>query len=193
MNYLGHLFLSNNDTELMLSNLFGDFVKGKDLSQFRPKTQEGITLHRAIDNYIDTHPAVVELLHVLYPKLPKVSGIAVDLFFDHLLAKNWDKFHSESLETFLSAFYSSLNTENEEFTVEFKHMIYHMVTVNWISYYPRLEGLEKALNGVSSRISFSNELKNGLPVFLENQALIESTFEIFMKDAIVHFGISNSK
>ena len=193
MNYLGHLFLSNNDTELMLSNLFGDFVKGKDLSQFRPKTQEGITLHRAIDNYIDTHPAVVELLHVLYPKLPKVSGIAVDLFFDHLLAKNWDKFHSESLETFLSAFYSSLNTGNEEFTVEFKHMIYHMVTVNWISYYPRLEGLEKALNGVSSRISFSNELKNGLPVFLENQALIESTFEIFMKDAIVHFGISNSK
>jgi acyl carrier protein phosphodiesterase len=193
MNYLGHLFLSNNDTELMLSNLFGDFVKGKDLSQFRPKTQEGITLHRAIDNYIDTHPAVVELLHVLYPKLPKVSGIAVDLFFDHLLAKNWNKFHAESLETFLNSFYSSLNAENAEFTAEFKHMIHHMVKVNWISYYPRLEGLEKALNGVSSRISFSNELKNGLPVFLENQVLVESTFEIFMKDAIVHFGISNSK
>jgi acyl carrier protein phosphodiesterase len=193
MNYLGHLFLSNNDTELMLSNLFGDFVKGKDLSQFRAKTQEGITLHRAIDNYIDTHPAVVELLHVLYPKLPKVSGIAVDLFFDHLLAKNWDKYHTESLGTFLNAFYSGLNTENEEFTAEFKHMIYHMVKVNWISYYPQLNGLEKALNGVSSRISFSNELKNGLPVFLENQSLIESTFEIYMKDAIVHFGISNSK
>lgn len=193
MNYLGHLFLSNNDTELMLSNLFGDFVKGKDLSQFRPKTQEGITLHRAIDNYIDTHPAVVELLHVLYPKLPKVSGIAVDLFFDHLLAKNWNKFHDDNLDTFLDVFYKSLDTENKEFTSEFKHMIYHMVKVNWISYYLRLEGLEKALNGVSSRISFSNELKNGLPVFLENQALIESTFEIFMKDAIVHFGISNSK
>jgi acyl carrier protein phosphodiesterase len=193
MNYLGHLFFSNNDSELMLSNLFGDFVKGKDLSQFRPKTQEGITLHRAIDNYIDTHPSVVELLHVLYPKLPKVSGIAVDLFFDHLLAKNWEKFHPEKLNTFLTSFYSNLNTENEEFTAEFKHMIHHLVKVNWISYYPQLNGLEKALNGVSSRISFTNELKNGLPVFLENQSLIESTFEIYMKDAIVHFGISNSK
>ena len=193
MNYLGHLFFSNNDSELMLSNLFGDFVKGKDLSQFRPKTQEGITLHRAIDNYIDTHPAVVELLHVLYPKLPKVSGIAVDLFFDHLLAKNWGKFHPEDLNTFLTSFYNNLKTENEEFTAEFKHMIHHLVKVNWISYYPQLNGLQKALNGVSSRISFANELKNGLPVFLENQSLIESTFEIYMKDAIVHFGISNSK
>jgi acyl carrier protein phosphodiesterase len=177
----------------MLSNLFGDFVKGKDLSQFRPKTQEGITLHRAIDNYIDTHSAVVELLHVLYPKLPKVSGIAVDLFFDHLLAKNWEKFHPENLNIFLTSFYSNLNTENEEFTTEFKHIIHHLVKVNWISYYPQLDGLQKALNGVSSRISFANELKNGLPVFLENQSLIESTFEIYMKDAIVHFGIWNSK
>lgn len=193
MNYLGHLFLSNNDTELMLSNLFGDFVKGKDLSQFRKKTQEGIILHRAIDNYVDTHPAVLELLQVLYPKLPKVSGIAVDLFFDHLLAKNWNKFHPENLNTFLNTFYNSLNTENKEFTSEFKQMIHHMVKINWISYYRRLDGLEKALNGVSSRISFTNELKNGLPVFLENQVLIESTFVIYMKDAIVHFGISNSK
>jgi acyl carrier protein phosphodiesterase len=193
MNYLGHLFFSNNDTELMLSNLFGDFVKGKDLSQFRAKTQEGIILHRAIDTYIDTHPAVIELLQVLYPKLPKVSGIAVDLFFDHLLAKNWEKYHPENLNTFLTAFYENLNSGNEEFTIEFKHMIHHMVKVNWISYYPQLDGLEKALNGVSSRISFANELKNGLPVFLENQSLVESTFEIYMKDAIVHFGISNSK
>ena len=193
MNYLGHLFLSNNDTELMLSNLFGDFVKGKDLSQYKVKTQKGIVLHRAIDNYIDTHPAVIELLHILYPTLPKVSGIAVDLFFDHLLAKNWEKYHSLPLNTFLTNFYSSIEMDNEAFTSTFKNMVHHLVKVNWISYYPTINGLEKALHGVSSRISFSNELKNGLPVFLKNQIHIESTFEIFMKDAIAHFDISNSK
>ena len=193
MNYLGHLFFSNNDIELMISNLYGDFVKGRDLSHFSDKTRKGIVLHRAIDQYIDTHSEVRKLLHVLYPQLPKVSGIAVDLFFDHLLAKNWSNFHHLDLDSFLERFYRTLNTDNEEFTTEFKSMIKQLVKVNWISYYPEVSGLEKALHGVSSRISFANELKNGLPVFLENQKLIENTFEIYMRDAIVHFGISNSK
>ena len=193
MNYLGHLFLSNNDTELMLANLFGDFVKGKDLSHFRPKTQEGITLHRSIDNYIDTHPAVLELFHVLYPQLPKVAGIAVDLYFDHLLAKNWNQYHSMKLENFLDRFYTSIDISSPEFSESFRNMITHLVRVNWISYYPTTDGLDKACNGVSSRISFPNELKHGLRVFLEHEKEISTVFEVYMKDAMDYFNIRNSK
>lgn len=190
MNYLGHLFLSNNNTELMLANLFGDFVKGKDLSAYSPEIREGITLHRAIDHYIDTHPAVVELLHTLYPKLPKVAGIAVDLFFDHLLARNWNEYHALPLNEFLARFYDSINVGAAEFSEPFRNMIYHLVKVNWISYYPTTEGLDKACNGVSSRLSFPNELKHGLRVFKENEGEITAAFEVYMKDAVAHFGIS---
>ena len=66
MNYLGHLYFSKNDFELMYYNLFGDFVKGSDLSRFPIKIQEGIRLHREIDHYIDHHPYVRKLLHKLY-------------------------------------------------------------------------------------------------------------------------------
>lgn len=193
MNYLGHLFFSNNDTELMSANLFGDFVKGSDLSGFRPKTQEGIRLHRAIDHFIDTHPAVLELLHELYPKLPKVAGIAVDLYFDHLLAKNWEKYHSKSLDIFLQTFYDAIDLSSDKYSPDFKNMIHHLVKVNWISYYPTLEGLDKACNGVSSRLSFPNELKHGLKVFLEFEEKISTVFDVFMKAAMDYFKIHNSK
>ena len=33
----------------------------------------------------DNHPEVKYLLRNLYPYLPKISGIAIDLYFDHLL------------------------------------------------------------------------------------------------------------
>ena len=56
MNFLGHLYFSNNNPELMYANLFGDFVKGKDLSMYSPQVQKGILLHRKIDDYIDNHP-----------------------------------------------------------------------------------------------------------------------------------------
>ncbi len=193
MNYLGHLFFSNNDTELMLANLFGDFVKGKDLSGFRSKTQQGITLHRAIDNYIDTHPEVLELFHVLYPQLPKVAGIAVDLYFDHLLAKNWKHYHPLPLSEFLKRFYDSIDVSNNEFSESFRNMIKHLVKVDWISYYPTIEGLDKACNGVSSRISFPNELKHGLRVFQEHEKKISTVFEAYMKDAMDYFNIHYSK
>jgi acyl carrier protein phosphodiesterase len=77
MNFLGHLYFSNNNLELMYANLFGDHVKGSDYSHFPEIVQTGISLHRSIDNYIDHHPKVVELMHKLYPELPKVTVIAM--------------------------------------------------------------------------------------------------------------------
>jgi len=69
----------------MNANLYGDFVKGRDYSKYPLIIQGGITLHREIDDFIDHHPLVLELLHELYAPLPKVAGIAIDLYFDHLL------------------------------------------------------------------------------------------------------------
>ena len=45
----------------MYANLHGDFVRGKDFSHLPEKLQEGIRLHRMIDDYIDHHPVVLEL------------------------------------------------------------------------------------------------------------------------------------
>ena len=51
MNYLGHLYLSGDQKDLMLANLFGDFVKGRDYSYLPQIVQTGVTLHREIDNF----------------------------------------------------------------------------------------------------------------------------------------------
>ncbi len=187
MNFLGHLFFSRNDTELMLANLYGDFVKGKDLTRYRFKTQQGIFLHRCIDSYIDSHHAVREVLQILYEPLPKVSGIAIDLYFDHLLALHWKKFHPEELDTYLFHFYSSVNLKHSEFSSEFKFLISKMIEKNWIIQYQYEYGLDKACRGVSGRISFPNELVHGLSVFQKYKTQIESAFFEYMQDACLHF------
>jgi len=186
MNFLGHLYFSRNDHDLMLANLFGDFVKGKDLSHFRVKTQKGIYLHRCIDSYIDNHPAVHDLLQILYPQLPKVAGLAIDLYFDHLLAVNWADFHKEKLESFIQEFYNSVNLDHVEYSDEFKFMIEKMIEKNWIYYYQFEYGLNKACQGVSRRISFQNELINGVEVYNNNRLEIERAFFLYMADAQVY-------
>lgn len=187
MNFLGHLYFSNNDIELMHANLFGDFVKGSDLSRFSEKIQNGIRLHRNIDQYIDHHPEVLKLMHILYPHLPKVTGLAIDLFFDHLLAANWQDFHAKSLKDFLQDFYSYTIANDPEYSSEYKQFTQILKEKDWISHYPTRFGLERMCEGVSSRISFKNELVKAPLIFDSHKEIIESTFQLFMADAIPHF------
>ena len=58
MNYLAHAYLSFNIPEILVGNLISDFVKGKRKLDYPPGIRTGITLHRAIDTFTDTHPAI---------------------------------------------------------------------------------------------------------------------------------------
>lgn len=189
MNFLGHLYFSNNDLQIMQANLFGDFVKGKDLSKYPDKIQQGILLHRKIDNYIDHHLVVLGLISELYKFLPKVAPIAVDLYFDHLLAKKWSEFHTVKLDDFIQQFYTSLDPSTTYYTEQFQFMLTKMQEKNWLYNYQFLEGLEKMSNGVSRRISFPNKLSDAALVYQQYEQKIEETFYIYMKDARHYFSI----
>ena len=187
MNFLGHLYFSNNQTELMYPNLYGDFVKGSDLSSYPERIQKGILLHRKIDDYIDRHSIILELAHFLYPKLPKITGIAIDLYFDHLLAIHWEKYHSTPLTTFIERFNS---IEEDRFLFENEHfwmVMDKMKAGEWLKHSVSTYGLTKSCEGVSRLISFENELSKAPKVFIEHQSRIEKTFFEFMEEAIPFF------
>lgn len=187
MNYLGHLFLSFNNNELALANLFGDFVKGKQYLNYSEKIQKGILLHRKIDSYIDNHAAVKALTKKLYTQLPKVAPVAIDIYFDHLLAKNWNTFHSSDLSSFLSAFYSESKLYESEYPGNFIAFLNQMREKNWFIHYATEFGLQKMCDGVSSKFSFPNELIHGYTVYKSHEDNIIQVFNLFMDDAISTF------
>lgn len=176
----------------MLANLFGDFVKGSNFQHFSSKIQEGIVLHRAIDTYIDSHKEVLDLKLMLYQDLPKVAGIAVDLFFDHLLAKTWEKHHVQEYESFLNDFYLHNSEIENDLTLEFKQFITIFRDRKWLNHYPTDFGLAKSCEGVSRRISFTNKLAEAPEIFYKRENEIEAVFQKYMMDAKTHFAKSNS-
>jgi acyl carrier protein phosphodiesterase len=187
MNYLGHLYFSNQNTDLMLNNLYGDFIKGKDLSKYSSEIQKGVKLHRKIDNFIDNHLEIQKLGRILSPELPKVYPIAIDLYFDHFLAKYWNKWNEVELNDFLNQFYMKHDELNDDYSEKFKLFFNKLKKYNWIAYYPTLFGLHKSCNGVSKKISFENQLIYGLSIYLKNEHLIEDTFHKFILDAQINF------
>ena len=57
-------------------------------------------LHRAIDTYTDAHPIFRESTNRLNGKFHHYSGVIVDVFYDHFLPKNWNKYSDEELVVF---------------------------------------------------------------------------------------------
>jgi len=196
MNFLGHLYFSNNELPLMVANLYGDFVKGTQFEHLPPIVKAGILLHREIDDFVDHHPQVKILMHQLYEELPKVTGIAIDLFFDHLLAKHWEAYHPSSLNSYLDRFFEyALKPEHLSFespisfsyTNRFQVLLQRISTGKWIQNYTNIEGLSFAARGLSQRISFPNALGQAPNVFLKHEKEITETFTVYMEEAIQKF------
>lgn len=182
----------------MIANLFGDFVKGSDYTHLPVSIQKGVRLHREIDDYIDNHTAITDLRLKLYSELPKIAGIAIDLYMDHLLAKNWDFFSKKTLEDFINNFFDhALNPSNQiiqmdnassfKYPNEFIDLLTVIFEKKWITRYQHIEGLTMASTGLSKRISFHNELNKAPEVFLQMESEITSVFHAFMADARERF------
>ena len=187
MNYLGHIYLSFDDHELATANLFGDFVKGKNLSHFAPTIQTGILLHREIDTFTDQHDSVKAILQLIRNDLPKVAPIAIDLIFDHLLAKHWTRFHTHDFAYYLANCYNEFEQHKVNYPAHFQDFIEKLIRYNWIAHYPTLDGLSKMSHGVSKKLSFDNALTRTPNVFLAHENLIEMHFENFILAAQQHF------
>lgn len=168
MNFLAHLYLSGDNPKIMLGNFIGDFVKGKlALEQFEPEIIRGIGLHRAIDEFTDSHPIVTKSKIRLRPKYRHYSGVIVDIFYDHLLAKNWDLFHTEILPDYAEMAYSIIQEHDSILPEEVKFMMPHMIRGNWLVNYAKLEGIERALSGMTRRTRNESKMDESVIDFKE--------------------------
>jgi acyl carrier protein phosphodiesterase len=190
MNYLGHIYFSSSN-EMAIANLFGDEVKGSTFQHFPPLIQDGISLHRKLDDFMDNHQVVKFVCGIIREELPKVAPIAMDIYFDHLLAKNWGEFHVKPYQQFLADFYKQIRLTKHLFPADFRVFLENMIHFNWMSHYGEPYGLYKMCQGVSSKLSFQNALINGHIVFEKYENIIKSAFYEYMHDANEHF-LTNS-
>lgn len=101
MNHLAHLLLAGPEPDHRLGALLGDHVKGRlALADWPGGVRRGVILHRRIDAWSDSHPAVTGLLAGLQPPWRRYGGVMLDVLFDHFLTRHWDRFAQPALPDF---------------------------------------------------------------------------------------------
>ncbi len=159
MNFLAHLHLSGNDPSILVGNFIGDFVKGKQLNEFEAKVQQGISLHRMIDHFTDTHKIVDLSKSRLRGKYRHYAGVIVDIFYDHFLAKNWGQYSNLPLTDFASRCYQTVQMHSAILPERVNYMLPYMIRQNWLVSYAEIEGISQALHGMSRRTKFNSRME----------------------------------
>lgn len=172
----------------MVGNYIADFVKGKEMENYSEGVKRGIVMHRDIDSFTDSHEIPKRTKERLLPKYGKYSAVLVDMFYDHVLAKEWANYSPLPIKSFTKSAYAVLKTQQSSFPAKASRMFNYMSEGDWLSSYASLEGIGAAMSGVSRRASFENNMDEAVIELKEHYEVYKNDFEEFFPILIKHLG-----
>ena len=184
MNYLAHIFLSGENSNVMIGNFMADSIKGSKHDSYPAEIQKGILLHRQIDTTTDAHPAFRQSTKRLHKNYGHYSGIIVDIFYDHFLAKNWSEYSDIPLADYIQSFYKLLRDNFEILPANIQKMVPIMMEGNWLLIYADLEGIDRVLAGMNRRTKNRSGMDKAGQELKEFYTLFEADFRLVMKDLL---------
>jgi acyl carrier protein phosphodiesterase len=204
MNHLAHFVLSGKNEDLTIGNFVADFITNRQLPTFTEGVQRGIWLHREIDAFTDAHPIVKQSTKRLHPFHHKYSPVIVDVYYDFLLAKNWDKFGrfeagldvgldgkndpSVPLPIFVENAYNLVNSRINELPERLKMMLPRMISDDFLMKPTTFKGLEESFSRIEKAAAFPGNFGNAaehLELFLDE---FDAEFCAFFPDLQKHVG-----
>lgn len=151
MNYLAHILLSGEDMEIAVGNFMGDGVKGRIGERYPFKIRAGLYLHRYIDHMADTHEVNMRGRRELRSEFSHYSGVVLDMYHDHFLAKDWDKYCDQDIMDHLNEFYLVADRLIHEMPAREARFYQAARSGDWLRGYASLESMKQAFNGMSKR------------------------------------------
>lgn len=190
MNFLAHIYLSSNNELVTIGNFVADGVRGNKYKDYSEEIQLGILLHREIDTFTDAHPIFRRSTKRLHKNYGHYSGVIVDIFYDHFLAKNWHEYSTIPLSKYVNEFYKILQKNFELLPARFKRLTPFMMEDNWLLSYASIEGIQKVLNGMNRRTDGRSQMNKATTELKEYYNDFESDFTAFFEELI---NFSNKK
>ena len=185
MNYLAHAWLARHSDDAILGAMLGDFVHGQQaLLDWPVPVRDEIVRHRFIDRYTDSHPEVIAA-RARFGTLRRYAGIALDVYFDHRLARDWSRWDGGSLDDFAARVYRVLREHRDGLPPRLHAVAPRMQAHDWLGSYRERDSVDHAVRGIATRLSRHGErLVECLPVLRANEAAVDAAFEAFFPDLI---------
>tara|TARA_R110002096_G_scaffold273422_9_gene467282 strand:- start:21284 stop:21898 length:615 start_codon:yes stop_codon:yes gene_type:complete len=178
MNFLAHFHVSPPSADAIAGAFLGDFIRGSvsDHVDLPLEMRNGITLHRRVDAFTDSHSIWQRSAERLAPERRRLAGIIIDVIYDHYLCRNWDDFSQDSLPDFVGRCYTSLLSRTQFMEVEPRRVVRRMQEHDWLNSYLDPNGIALAFRRLSLRSKALVGIERAAEDFEANYDLFQSDF-----------------
>jgi acyl carrier protein phosphodiesterase len=147
LNHLAHFLLAPQTVEATVGTLLADFHRGAIGEELPDPVAGAVALHRAIDSETDRHPELHALKAAFGQGHRRFAGLALDLYFDHCLARDWSLHSDIPFEPFVASTYVRLQGGLDEAYVpaRMRDFATAMRDHDWLGSYRDFSGVEAAL------------------------------------------------
>ena len=197
MNFLAHLYLADPgelpSPAAMIGNVLPDLVRGpvRD-DELHPDVAAGAHKHRRVDAFTDTHPIFARSRARIRDRHGRFSGILIDVFYDHILARQWPRYHDAPLGAFIEHVHDALRTQTHLMPQAMRAIALRIVEQDWLACYATLEGIERTLSRMSRRLADRLDrqihLERAVLDLRRHHGVLVDDFHGFFSDAIEYVG-----
>jgi len=189
MNWLAHIFLSEQNIHYQLGNLLADPCKGRAFPGANTAFKQGMKMHMDIDAFTDSHPDFLMSKSRLNKK-GHLKGVVIDLTYDVFLTQYWQEYSKIGLDEFLDSFYFQARQAMASYPKELSAFVKKLIQVDHLRNYRNLTDLEFTFSRVDKRLS-ANVLKREstsdyLSLIEENLPLLAADFKRFFPELLQH-------
>jgi acyl carrier protein phosphodiesterase len=184
VNFLAHLHLADGDSGDMTGGVAADFVRNPDLHFLPPDVLRGVMLHRLIDGFTDRHPVTLRSISRVAPVMGWFGGIVIDIYYDHILARDWVRYSAEPLADFAARSYAVLEVGHVGLPEDASDFMRRFIDEDRLNRYATLEGIVDTLDRVSQVIAEriphrAVKLTDALPILRARDADLAADFHEF--------------
>ncbi len=184
MNFLAHLYLSGDSEKIKVGNFIGDWIKGRKYENYPQLIKTGILMHRDIDAFTDRHPVVFRSMERLKTRYHLYAGIIVDIFYDHFLAAQWEKYSSVSLHHFVRNCYFMLVKYYDTLPFNVQKVIPSLIINDRLKSYAKIKGIQKAIHTMTKYTSLPWETEFAIKILKDYYDNFKADFNEFFPEII---------
>ena len=141
-------------------------------------------LHRKIDRFTDKHPVFRQICALMRKDFGRYCSVVADVFLDHFLAREWERFDAPPLEDYIRWIHQILAGRIDTCPERSRRYFRYLNTTNTLLHYRSTEGISETLSQMAKRARYDSGMENAGAVLLRRYPRLEEGFELFFPELV---------
>lgn len=177
MEILLNAYFSSQDSEIMVGSFLGGTYVNNHNNKFTPAIEQGQLISNSIDVFIKNNALCQKSLDLLSPKARKYGQTILRLYYDHFLAKNWERYSSVKYASFCDDILFVLKNNNDFFPYKPKRVVNRIIKKSLIAKLSSINGLNEYIQDMTRYNSYNLIICESIGDLVKNYESFSNDFE----------------